>query len=267
MMDPGGSRSPTAQAAEGSSPHRTSSSLTPLPRARRAAPRLHSANPANTVRRLSPSLSPWGELLSEKNLPFSPLSWWRTAGDHRGLTVRGIYAYKSQGPDELDVAEGQLIQLTDGPSGGRNYAEGWWEGMWVHLPPSDPPVMVPPRARGARRRRRGRGARSTRPKYPQVRMQRLTYSLVPMYRCRLERKERHIPEQLRKRCVLNFRAARLVVLTLSFTLFHLAISSAPFPHLSLPIRRSKTPTRHPRVAAPGRCRVGEFRTSPLTPCP
>ena len=129
MMDPGGSRSPTAQAAEGSSPHRTSSSLTPLPRARRAAPHLHSANPANTVRRLSPSFSPWRELLSEKILPFSPLSWWRTAGDHRGLAVCGIYAYESQGPDELDVAEGQLIQLTDGPSGGRNYAEGWWEGM------------------------------------------------------------------------------------------------------------------------------------------
>ncbi|KAH9933234.1 uncharacterized protein BXZ73DRAFT_89849 [Epithele typhae] len=46
-----------------------------------------------------------------------------------GEYVRGIYAYKSQGPDELSVDEGQLIQLTDGPAGGRHYAEGWWEGI------------------------------------------------------------------------------------------------------------------------------------------
>ena len=52
----------------------------------------------------------------------------------RGVTVRGIYAYTAQGPDELDVEEGKLIQLTDGPSGGRNYADGWWEGARVHLP-------------------------------------------------------------------------------------------------------------------------------------
>ncbi|KAI0712543.1 hypothetical protein C8Q76DRAFT_735094 [Earliella scabrosa] len=43
--------------------------------------------------------------------------------------VRGIYAYKAQGPDEIDVEEGKLIQLTDGPSGGRSYADGWWEGI------------------------------------------------------------------------------------------------------------------------------------------
>ncbi|KAI0769881.1 hypothetical protein C8Q74DRAFT_1271721 [Fomes fomentarius] len=43
--------------------------------------------------------------------------------------VRGVYAYKAQGPDEIDVEEGKLIQLTDGPTGGRNYADGWWEGL------------------------------------------------------------------------------------------------------------------------------------------
>ncbi|TBU61870.1 hypothetical protein BD310DRAFT_872749 [Dichomitus squalens] len=42
--------------------------------------------------------------------------------------VRGIYPYKAQGPDEIDVEEGALIYLTDGPNGGRNYADGWWEG-------------------------------------------------------------------------------------------------------------------------------------------
>ncbi|TFY80912.1 hypothetical protein EWM64_g3101 [Hericium alpestre] len=40
--------------------------------------------------------------------------------------VRGLYDYQAQGPDELDVREGDIIELTDG---GRNYAEGWWEGI------------------------------------------------------------------------------------------------------------------------------------------
>ena len=42
--------------------------------------------------------------------------------------VRGLYDYHSQGPDELDVSEGARIELTSGSSGGRNYADGWWEG-------------------------------------------------------------------------------------------------------------------------------------------
>ncbi|KAH9999595.1 hypothetical protein BJV74DRAFT_944693 [Russula compacta] len=46
-----------------------------------------------------------------------------------GQYVRGLYDYRSQGPDELEVSEGARIQLTSGPSGGRNYAEGWWEGI------------------------------------------------------------------------------------------------------------------------------------------
>ncbi|KAI0632446.1 hypothetical protein C8Q77DRAFT_1125758 [Trametes polyzona] len=49
----------------------------------------------------------------------------QTAGEY----VRGIYAYKAQGPDEIDVEEGKTIRLTDGPTGGRNYADGWWEGV------------------------------------------------------------------------------------------------------------------------------------------
>ncbi|KAI0373757.1 hypothetical protein BV20DRAFT_962334 [Pilatotrama ljubarskyi] len=47
----------------------------------------------------------------------------------RGEYVRGIYPYKAQGPDEIDVEEGKLIRLTEGPTGGRNYADGWWEGV------------------------------------------------------------------------------------------------------------------------------------------
>ncbi|KAA1469744.1 hypothetical protein DENSPDRAFT_641109 [Dentipellis sp. KUC8613] len=43
--------------------------------------------------------------------------------------VRGLYDYQAQGPDELDVHEGTLIELTEGDSGGQNYAEGWWEGI------------------------------------------------------------------------------------------------------------------------------------------
>ncbi|KAI8978808.1 hypothetical protein BD414DRAFT_119172 [Trametes punicea] len=54
-----------------------------------------------------------------------------SSGGHQasGEYVRGIYDYKAQGPDEIDVEEGKLIRLTDGPTGGRNYADGWWEGV------------------------------------------------------------------------------------------------------------------------------------------
>lgn len=45
--------------------------------------------------------------------------------------ARGLYEYRPQGPDEIAVEEGALIELTDGISGGQNYAEGWWEGMWL----------------------------------------------------------------------------------------------------------------------------------------
>ncbi|KAF8488671.1 hypothetical protein F5888DRAFT_1796322 [Russula emetica] len=46
-----------------------------------------------------------------------------------GQFVCGLYDYRSQGPDELDVSEGTRIELTSGPSGGQNYADGWWEGI------------------------------------------------------------------------------------------------------------------------------------------
>ncbi|TDL17213.1 hypothetical protein BD410DRAFT_776337 [Rickenella mellea] len=46
-----------------------------------------------------------------------------------GEYVRGVYEYSAQGPDELDVREGELIELSSGPSGGKDYADGWWEGF------------------------------------------------------------------------------------------------------------------------------------------
>lgn len=48
--------------------------------------------------------------------------------------VRGLYDYRSQGPDELDVSEGARIELTSGPSGGQKYGEGWWEGQLQRTP-------------------------------------------------------------------------------------------------------------------------------------
>ncbi|CDO68266.1 hypothetical protein BN946_scf184842.g29 [Trametes cinnabarina] len=54
-----------------------------------------------------------------------------SSGTHQttGEYVRGLYSYKASGPDEIDVEVGKLIRLTDGPTGGRNYADGWWEGV------------------------------------------------------------------------------------------------------------------------------------------
>ncbi|KAI0662254.1 hypothetical protein C8Q70DRAFT_963999 [Cubamyces menziesii] len=54
-----------------------------------------------------------------------------SSGTHQtsGEYVRGLYSYKAQGPDEIDVEGGKLIRLTEGPNGGRNYADGWWEGV------------------------------------------------------------------------------------------------------------------------------------------
>jgi Variant SH3 domain len=54
--------------------------------------------------------------------------------------VRGVYDYEAQGDDELGVREGEIIQLTPGPNGGQNYADGWWEGKyfvsaWGYLAP------------------------------------------------------------------------------------------------------------------------------------
>ncbi|CAK5284133.1 unnamed protein product [Mycena citricolor] len=51
-----------------------------------------------------------------------------SSAEGSGKYVRGVYPYSANGPDELSVAEGELIELTEGPSGGQHYGDGWWEG-------------------------------------------------------------------------------------------------------------------------------------------
>ena len=58
------------------------------------------------------------------------------------LEVRGLYDYRSQGSDELDVSEGTRIELTSGPSGGQNYADGWWEGQLQRTPASGRVILI-----------------------------------------------------------------------------------------------------------------------------
>jgi formin-binding protein 1 len=43
--------------------------------------------------------------------------------------VRGLYDYTAQGPDEMSIQAGQMIELSAGPNGGQNYGAGWWEGV------------------------------------------------------------------------------------------------------------------------------------------
>ncbi|KAK7469363.1 Protein BZZ1 [Stygiomarasmius scandens] len=45
-----------------------------------------------------------------------------------GQYVKALYQYESRGSDEIGLKEGDLIELSSGPSGGQNYGEGWWEG-------------------------------------------------------------------------------------------------------------------------------------------
>ncbi|KZS91252.1 hypothetical protein SISNIDRAFT_479235 [Sistotremastrum niveocremeum HHB9708] len=46
-----------------------------------------------------------------------------------GVYVRALYDYNSQGEDELALRVGQTLELSAGPDGGKNYADGWWEGI------------------------------------------------------------------------------------------------------------------------------------------
>ncbi|KAJ7600812.1 hypothetical protein C8J56DRAFT_1074375 [Mycena floridula] len=45
-----------------------------------------------------------------------------------GHHVRALYTYEARGSDEIDLAEGDMIELSSGPNGGRNYGDSWWEG-------------------------------------------------------------------------------------------------------------------------------------------
>lgn len=44
------------------------------------------------------------------------------------MPVRVVYDYEAQGPDELSIREGEVLELSSGPHGGQNHADGWWEG-------------------------------------------------------------------------------------------------------------------------------------------
>ncbi|KAK7690386.1 hypothetical protein QCA50_007044 [Cerrena zonata] len=46
-----------------------------------------------------------------------------------GQFVRAVYDYQAQGPDEITLKDGKLIELSAGLNGGQNYADGWWEGI------------------------------------------------------------------------------------------------------------------------------------------
>ncbi|PPQ65151.1 hypothetical protein CVT24_011046 [Panaeolus cyanescens] len=48
-----------------------------------------------------------------------------TSGEH----VKAIYPYESMGPDELSLRAGEILELTSGPTGGKNFGDGWWEGF------------------------------------------------------------------------------------------------------------------------------------------
>ena len=39
--------------------------------------------------------------------------------------MRAIYHYEPQGPDELGLFEGEIVELTDEE---QDYGIGWWEG-------------------------------------------------------------------------------------------------------------------------------------------
>ncbi|KAF7298890.1 hypothetical protein MIND_00837000 [Mycena indigotica] len=51
------------------------------------------------------------------------------SGEGSGEYVRAIYTYAAQGSDEIGLSEGELLELTTGPEGGKNYGDGWWEGV------------------------------------------------------------------------------------------------------------------------------------------
>ncbi|KIY68332.1 hypothetical protein CYLTODRAFT_421746 [Cylindrobasidium torrendii FP15055 ss-10] len=50
------------------------------------------------------------------------------ASQGSGEYVKAIYAYAARGADELGLTEGEVIELSAGPNGGRFYGDGWWEG-------------------------------------------------------------------------------------------------------------------------------------------
>ena len=48
--------------------------------------------------------------------------------------VRSLYTWQGDGADELPLEEGATYELSSGPNGGENYADGWWEGKYSSIP-------------------------------------------------------------------------------------------------------------------------------------
>ncbi|KAF9005437.1 hypothetical protein BDQ17DRAFT_1389780 [Cyathus striatus] len=46
--------------------------------------------------------------------------------------VRALYNYEAGGNDEISLKEGDILELSSGPSGGTNFGDGWWEGFDAH---------------------------------------------------------------------------------------------------------------------------------------
>ena len=46
--------------------------------------------------------------------------------------VRGVYPFKASRSGEISVEVGELIELTDGETGGRKWGDGWAEGVDRH---------------------------------------------------------------------------------------------------------------------------------------
>ncbi|KAJ8523239.1 hypothetical protein ONZ45_g333 [Pleurotus djamor] len=71
------------------------------------------------------------EVVEEEDTPSSSSGHSiRSSGSQgSGKYVRAIYAYESQGPDEISLKEGETVELSGGPRGGQFYGDGWWEGL------------------------------------------------------------------------------------------------------------------------------------------
>lgn len=79
------------------------------------------STPASTISAPSQGCGVYGKPMKDMTR-FDPVA-------EKHAQVRVIYTYDSQGSDELSLHEGDTIELSAGPTGGQNYADGWWEGI------------------------------------------------------------------------------------------------------------------------------------------
>ncbi|PBK74943.1 hypothetical protein ARMSODRAFT_951005 [Armillaria solidipes] len=67
----------------------------------------------------------------EDSAPTPTPSSFKSPGKEQGSGqyVRVIYQYEAGGHDEIGLREGEVIELSSGPTGGQHYGDGWWEGF------------------------------------------------------------------------------------------------------------------------------------------